>query len=229
MDDYKNKLSDHIYRVGSDEQDLKVFRGGYPVSVDLGLEIYRKNLIFGFLQTLQGIFPATEVVLCVDNFKFFVREYIYKYPSTSHDLSNYGEEFPFFLSTRTEVSHWPWLRDLAALEWYWAKLGLSQPSSEVTGVRVHPGVILLEVGFDVLAFWKLFDEGAAPEHLTEPDQRPQYLIMWQSEDDQDCMEEISAEEFSLISTIRGRGPFGLDEKNNKTLLLELRRRGWVIG
>jgi len=49
--------------------------------------------------------------------KFLCREFIYEHPSKSFDVTDYGAYFPDFLISRNEVRDFPFLPDIARLEW----------------------------------------------------------------------------------------------------------------
>lgn len=95
------------------EQHLK--RG--PVAIKTGFKIYRKNLVFGLCGALQETYRFCHYLLGETNFKFLCREYIHENPSRSADVIEYGANFPDFLIVRSEIRDFPFLPDIARLEW----------------------------------------------------------------------------------------------------------------
>ncbi len=87
------------------------------VNAKTGLKIYRKNLIFGFCGALQETYRFCRALLGDKNFKFLSREYVYEHPSKSSDVTDYGAYFPDFLISRNEVRDFPFLPDIARIEW----------------------------------------------------------------------------------------------------------------
>ncbi len=232
MDNYQTKLSRYIYNLETDDNMSNLFREGLPVSVSSGLGVYRKNLIFGFLNILKKVFPFTETLLDPDNFRFFVREYIYQHHSTSSDLSDYGDKFPSFLASRNELSHLPWLEDLASFEWNWSRLGLYDAVQSADSEHLHPSVLLFKCSYDILSFWNLFDKGQVVDEALEPVEEDQYLIMSQS-GDQDCINPVDKELYDFMLAVQKAGkvdvsllPEHLSFKY-EAMIYELRQRGWL--
>lgn len=82
-----------------------------------GLKVYRKNLVFGLCGALEKTYPFCRYLIGEKNFKFLGREYIYAHPSKSSDIIEYGGLFPDFLTSRQEIRDFPFLHEIAKLEW----------------------------------------------------------------------------------------------------------------
>src|ERR1700722_13792177 len=104
----------------SDEQQRRVrdlFLSQDKPDPGNGMKVYRGNLLFGMIQALKDTYPFCLALLGENNFNFLCREYIYSHPSTHPDLTRYGESLGEFLSGRPEVGAWPFLAEVAKLEW----------------------------------------------------------------------------------------------------------------
>ena len=130
-----------------------------------GMKIYRKNLLFGMLTALQDTYPFTRALLGANNFNFLCREYIYSHPSQDSDLTVYGGELGDFLSRRDEIKTWPFLADVARLEWardraFYAPAETSLTSADIrdsgAAFRLKSSVALLESPYHLLEPWKIF-------------------------------------------------------------------------
>jgi len=130
---------------------------------------------------------------------------------------------------RGVISHWPWIKDLAVLEWGWSGLGLRTDSLGRGGLRLHPSVSLFRMNFDVLNFWKLFEKDKTTR-LIEPTRRQQCLVIWQN-DDKNYIDEIDERLFVWISELKDNkgAVVGAEKKLTNSNIKELRRRGWVLG
>lgn len=100
------------------EPILEALEEGRHISKIQGITAYRKNLIFGLLGAMKHSYPMCHSLLCENNFNFLCREYILSHPSNSANLLDFGEHFPEFLASRSETVDFPYLADIARLEWY---------------------------------------------------------------------------------------------------------------
>jgi hypothetical protein len=130
-----------------------------------GMKVYRSNLIFGMLQALKDTYPFCLALLGENNFNFLGREYIYGHPSTHPDLTQYGESLGGFLSGRPEINPWPFIADVAKLEWaldraFYApgEAGLSLADIHDSGAafRLKSSVTLLESRYRLFSPWEIF-------------------------------------------------------------------------
>jgi hypothetical protein len=65
--------------------------------------IYRHNFIFTLLRALKNQFPKVQAQLGEENFRFFVREFIYSVPLKEPNLELIGRAFPKYLKSRAEL------------------------------------------------------------------------------------------------------------------------------
>ena len=130
-----------------------------------GMKVYRSNLIFGMLQALKDTYPFCLALLGENNFNFLGREYIYGHPSTHSDLTHYGEGLGDFLSGRPEIKAWPFLADVAKLEWALDRAFYSPGESSLSMADIHDSgaafrlkssVTLLESAYRLFGPWEIF-------------------------------------------------------------------------
>lgn len=108
-----------------------------------GLDVHRRNLVFTICRAMSESYPLCRDLLGEANFRFLCREYLRRHPSRSFDLGEYGAAFPELLAEREEVRDFPFLADLARLEW------VSERASRLRS----GGVLSLRTRFTVFEAW----------------------------------------------------------------------------
>lgn len=86
---------------------------GAPERIDIYANMYYLRLH----NTLQEDFPSVAAILDNEQFSTLVRAYLPLHPSTHPSLRYLGRQFPAFLAAHPEVTVYPFLPDLARLEW----------------------------------------------------------------------------------------------------------------
>lgn len=97
------------------EASLSLFK---PVSEpEQRLALYRGNLTAIWQKTLTQAYPAVRELVGAEYFEHLARAYGQAYPAQSGNLAEFGEHLPAYLQTLTELLAYPYLTDLAELEW----------------------------------------------------------------------------------------------------------------
>ncbi|CAG9000451.1 MAG: hypothetical protein CENE_02446 [Candidatus Celerinatantimonas neptuna] len=78
--------------------------------------VYRNNVYSSLIEALGEIFPVTRQIVGDEFFQAMAHAYIQRYPPTSPVLTEYGENFSEFISSREPLATLPFLGELAALE-----------------------------------------------------------------------------------------------------------------
>ena len=81
------------------------------------INIYRNNAHEGFLKALALEFPVIQRLVGEDYFRRLAREFQTEHPSRAGDLQGIGAPFAGFLRARFAGTDYPYLPDVAALEW----------------------------------------------------------------------------------------------------------------
>jgi hypothetical protein len=85
------------------------------------LFVYRDAYVGRFVEVLADDFPRLARLLGDDAFRSLVRDYVGRWPSTNPSLRHLGAHLPSFVAAFAAEdprgAAWPWLADLAALEW----------------------------------------------------------------------------------------------------------------
>jgi hypothetical protein len=147
--------------------------------VDRRFDVYRNNVALSLSRALAARFPATVRLVGEDYFTPLSRAFTVAHPPANPILLAWGAAFPAFLAGRTELSAYPWLPDVARLEWlrglaYHAPdaapaptetLGRAAAAADQTRLVLHPSLALLPSRFPVVAVWEGQQPGARPEPL----------------------------------------------------------------
>ena len=83
------------------------------------LQIYRNNLFEGLSDALRAVFPVLAQLVGDDFFRPLARRFIAAHPLRAAQLQGFGRELPAFLAGLPTAPDWPYLADVAALEWAW--------------------------------------------------------------------------------------------------------------
>jgi hypothetical protein len=112
---------------------LNTIQARGDISVDERIKAYRANVRGAHLNALDQVFQVIREVLGARYWRQLLEEEIEAFASTSPDLHTYGEFVPSLLQTaqesRPELKDFPYLRDLATLEWHahCARFALDDP------------------------------------------------------------------------------------------------------
>jgi len=106
------------------EKSLKVYRkkslpilGDDRLSNTERLDIYANMYFFRIRDALKEDFPAVLKIIGEDRFHNLITDYLLKYPPTHWSLRYAGQHLPLFLRHHSTLKRWPYLADLARMEW----------------------------------------------------------------------------------------------------------------
>ncbi|MEZ8021124.1 DNA-binding domain-containing protein [Vibrio splendidus] len=82
------------------------------------IQIYRNNFVIGLSEVLAATYPLTEMLVGEECFQQMARQHVLSYPSTSGDVSGYGEHFEHTIQAFPAVIEAaPYLGEVALYEW----------------------------------------------------------------------------------------------------------------
>ncbi|HET9870518.1 MAG TPA: DNA-binding domain-containing protein [bacterium] len=175
-----------------------------------GLKVYRRNLLFGMLQALKDTYGFTRALVGENNFNFLGREYIYANPSRHPDLTAYGGDFAAFLRGRAEVAAWPFLADVAALEWARDRAFYAGPP--VAEGVLAPSLSLVESAYGILGPFELFQKGGLAALPQDPFRSgPEALVVW-AEAGEPRQARVTRETAEVVRSLIGfQGPLAPED------------------
>lgn len=82
------------------------------------IQIYRNNFVISLSEVLAATYPLTEMLVGEECFQQMARQHVLSYPSTSGDVSGYGEHFEHTIQAFPAVIEAaPYLGEMALCEW----------------------------------------------------------------------------------------------------------------
>lgn len=133
------------------------------------IQIYRNNLRATLDAALAAVYPVVQKLVGEPCFSGIARSYAQIEPSRSGDIHDYGQRLAEYLETLPQLDGYPYLADVARLEWIYHSLfhsarlpampawSLQQVSPErYAGLRLQlqPGSRLFASVYPVLHIWQ---------------------------------------------------------------------------
>lgn len=92
-------------------------RDAGQLSLSRRMAVHRNNRVLGLIGALEDSFPVTSQLLGTDCFRAIARDFIHVSPPQSPALFEYGNALPAFLAGLEELVDYPYLADVARLEY----------------------------------------------------------------------------------------------------------------
>ena len=157
---------------------------GDPARAAARFMIHRGNVVESLVNALALTYPAVKTVCGEENFRVLAGAFVRRYPPARPELLAYGGGFAAFTAGQTAaVSDFPYLPDLARLEWalnesyYAAETPALQPADlaavppENLGalrLALHTSARIVKSTSPIHAIWAAISAGnAAPDPLPE--------------------------------------------------------------
>jgi uncharacterized protein (UPF0276 family) len=143
-----------------------------------GLALYRGNLTATWDKALSAAYPVLRQLVGDEFFSALTRAYGMANPSGDADLNRFGATFAQFLEGFEHVAGYPYLPDMARLEWAMHRahfaadarglgaeaLGALKPDQlESSCFTLHPACTLLASKWAVAALWQAHQPGSGVE------------------------------------------------------------------
>jgi uncharacterized protein (UPF0276 family) len=136
--------------------------------------LYRGNLTATWDKTLSSAYPVLRMLVGEEFFTGLSREYGMAHPSENGDLNLFGAGFADFLAAFPHVADYPYLPDMARLEWALhrahyaadadgvaaARFAALDPEAfEQACLRLHPACALLASEWAIAPLWRAHQPG----------------------------------------------------------------------
>jgi uncharacterized protein (UPF0276 family) len=183
--------------------------------------LYRGNLTASWTKTLAAAYPVVLALVGEEFFGGLARAYGRAHPSDNADLNHFGAHFSTFLRHFPHVADYPYLPDLAALEWQLhrahyapAAEGLTArqlaaiPPEQLENVHfaLHPAARLFKSGWAVIPLWQAHqpDSGIAfPQDMAVASHGTVVRPLWQAD-----VQPLSAASHAALGILVEGGSFG---------------------
>lgn len=132
------------------------------------LDLYRDNLREGFTKALAIGFPVIERLVGAEYFRQLAFEFMHAHPSRAGNLHHIGAPFPQYLRERFAGTEYPYLGDVAQLEWAHEEAILADGEAPIAAsalvevdparyeelrFRLHPACGLVSSRFPIVRIW----------------------------------------------------------------------------
>ncbi|TAL28630.1 MAG: DUF2063 domain-containing protein [Alphaproteobacteria bacterium] len=227
-------------------EGLPIAKNG-PFTPDERLQVYKNNTHLTLLDLLKDVFPVTTILLGEKFLNFAGREFIRAFPPESGDMNGYGGLFPEYLARLPNLNQFPYVPDVAKLEWLAHESYLSPRRAPLTGamlaavedpvnlkLHVQPHVFLLRSAWPVDRLWHEVSEHGealkdfkfeAAETFAAIYREERRIAVWTiTEGAYKFLEHLQSDPalaFAAETAMRAEGDFPLDKFLATLLQLEL--------
>lgn len=192
-----------IHDVYTGEQTSAVYLNKYKLNSPERLDIYYNNTLLGLTDILTATYPVLQKILGESFFRTVARYYIETNSQITGNRHTYGGEISSFLRSYKPVASWPYLPDIAAIEWAYFQAsiaddaraldfsGLTDLISEHSDfvVSLHPGVHYIELNFNALEIWQEHQKNEIETIRLQ--ETPQTVLIWRDQKDDIILSKIS--------------------------------------
>lgn len=190
------------------------------LSVEEILSVHRNTYRETLCEALAANFPAVFALVGADCFEALAVRFAQAWPPASPVLSEYGAAFPDFLASLAMLNAFPYLADVARLEWAWNQafhapdaaaltpqaLGHALEDGETIDLILHPSTRLLASPHPVLAIWRLARSGDPEPALPMALQGDEHLLVLRPADEV-LVRALDAGAFALLAALQAGQSF----------------------
>ena len=159
----------------------EMFTGDGALPAVERLDIYANMYFYRLLDCLAEDYPKVRAALGAAHFHNLVTDYLLRHPSEHPSLRHLGRHLPQFVASHPLAGGFPWLADLARLDWARADLfdapdapplsrdalaALPQERAGEARFTMVPAFALLRFDHEVVRYWRALDDaesGSNPE------------------------------------------------------------------
>lgn len=200
LDQLQKAFIEGVY-AGDLEAADQVIQGSSGLSAAEHFAIYQGSVTATLVAALGDIFPRVKTALGTAFFDALARKYIKSHPSRSASLDKYGEEFAAFCTRFTPLKEYPYVADLARVDWAWHRAFhspdlkpldvealKSRLGAEASDDRflLHPSAFIVASEYPIYQLWH-FNEHAREASsedeaaLFNLDQAAETILVWRRE------------------------------------------------
>ena len=195
--------------VGSPQTFLNP-QGGVPGEERMA--VYANGYLVRIREALAEVYEALRHVLGEDKFSGLCHAYVYRHPSFDYNLNFVGKKLPEFLESSLLTKSFPFLPDLARLEWLvWRAFhAFEEPALdsrqiaeipmddwEKTQIIFQPSVGLISSLWPILDIWRIRRD-SSDKMSVDLTHRPQQILIGRRGDQVRC-EGLDENQYRLLS------------------------------
>jgi hypothetical protein len=191
--------------------------GGGRLTAAEAVEVYRGGYPARLTEALGETYETCWRVLGDEAFFAAARDYIARFPSRSHNLSDYGGDFPEFLESLPVAEDAPYLGDLARYAWAFKELFHEKPHAgldpAVLAAKARPDAVLrfgsavrvLALRHRVYSIFRRDNDDDTP--IEEASWKgPERLLLYKKEGNPIHVRELSAPEHAALTALASGRP-----------------------
>ena len=193
LDELQKRFLDGIFIPGAQDGILEYLADERSVPAYARFQIYKNSSFLLLTEALKNTFPVVVDLVGAEFFKYAAHEFISQTPPKTPDLNAYGGKFPAFLDGFAPLQPYPYIGDVARLEWarhdaYLAPITspivpsdlskLSEDDVPELCMRLQPHACLLTSRFPVHALWKARQPEFAGTPLPEMRSGAFFCMVW---------------------------------------------------
>lgn len=223
--------------------DVMVWNGSDPL---VRFAVYRNNVMASLIDALADNYPLLQAQVGEDFFRAMAAEFVRQSPPSSPILAYYGENLASWIAAFPPLADWPWLADLASLEFSFIislHAADSQPDKEINTDAFDPqtaGLILdtsLNVVCSSYAIYKIWNAHKTDIPLSGIDPCQAESVMLFRQDNYVVVRAISSGQAQFIialltgATLMASVEAGQQYENEfdpEKILTELQQFGLII-
>ena len=179
LNEAQSLFSSHLITLQPDSLTSEESQIVERLSLPQTFEIYHHAYFTRLTSALNATFNSVQRLMGTDLFRDFCHEYIASRPSTDYLLTDYGQNFPDFLSHAAINLQRPLLAELARFEWQVHRLTHARSQEVISAqetlkalqtedcqVRFIEAMVIFHSSHGVYDFWRdTLDPQSAPENL----------------------------------------------------------------
>lgn len=167
------------------------------------LDIYYNNTLLNLTDILAGTYPILQKIVGKRFFETISCNYIETYTQSTGNRHKYGAMLNEFLSSYQPVVEWPYLPDVAAIEWAYFQAEIADDAltidfNDLTTLiskqpdfvlSPHPGVHFVDQRFNALEIWQEHQKKEIGAITLQ--ENPQTILIWRDQKNVVLLKEIS--------------------------------------
>lgn len=209
-----------IHDAYTGERTSIVYLNKYKLNSPERLDIYYNNTLLGLTDILTATYPVLQKIVGERFFRTIARFYIETNSQITGNRHTYGGELASFLRSYEPTVSWPYLPDIAAIEWAYFQAsiadnalaldfsGLTHLISEHPDfiLSLHPGVHYIELNFNALEIWQEHQKNKI--ETIKLQESPRTVLIWRDQKDDIFLQKISEPLRKLLRRCREGMGFG---------------------
>jgi hypothetical protein len=161
----------------------EIFAGDGELPAVERLDIYANMYFYRLLDCLAEDFPKVRTAVGRAHFHNLVTDYLLRHPSEHPSLRHLGRHLPRFVAAHSLATDFPWVADLARLDWARADVfdapdaplltrealsALPQDRAGEARFTLIPAFAFLRFEYEIARYWRRLEEAEASGGPVEP-------------------------------------------------------------